>query len=111
MVIMTAKSTLCIFLDWDETITNHDTLSLIAPPDPSDLNGPPPLSYFSEYYSTLIATHQKEFGARDTLERQLDYLSSLTPVEKASVKKIEEKGLFKGVREAEICKRAQQVRF
>ena len=108
---MTAKPTLCIFSDWDETITNHDTLSLIAPPDSSDLNGPPPLSYFSEYYSNLIAAHKRWFGARDTLERQLNYLGSLTPVEKASIEKIEENGLFKGVRGAEICKRAQQVQF
>ena len=24
---------LILFIDWDETITSHDTLSLIAPPD------------------------------------------------------------------------------
>jgi hypothetical protein len=56
---------LWIFADWDETITSHDTLSLIAPPDSSEPNGPP----------------------------------------------VEDEGLFKGVREEDICKRAQKVEF
>ena len=102
---------LYIVADWDETITSHDTLSLIAPPDSSDPNGPPPFSYFAEYYSSLVTAHENAFGSRDTLDRQLEYIASLTPVEKASVKKVEEKGLFKGVREEDICKRAQQVEF
>lgn len=100
-----------IIADWDGTITSHDTLSLIAPPDSSDSNGPPPFSYFTEYYSSLMTAHEKAFGSHDTLDRQLEYVASLTPVEKASIKKVEEKGLFKGVREEDICKRAQQVEF
>ena len=102
---------LYIFADWEETITSHDTLSLIAPPDSSDSNGPPPFSYFTEYYSNLVTAHDRAFGPRDTLDRQLEYLASLTPVEKASIRKVEEKCLFKGVREEDICKRAHHVEF
>lgn len=108
---MKERPELWIFADWDETITKHDTLSLIAPPDSSDPKGPPPFSYFSKYYMGLMTEHDKAFGPRDTLERQLEYLVSLTPIEKASVMEVEEKGLFKGVKEEDIRRRAQRVEF
>lgn len=59
----------------------------------------------------LMTTHEKAFGPRFTLERQLAYLKSLAPVEAASVKEVEERGLFKGVLEEAIRRRAQQVQF
>ena len=102
---------LYIFIDWDETITTHDTLSLVAPPDSNEPNSPPPFSFFSEYYSQAVVEHAKEFGPRDTLDRQLDYLASLAVVENATVAKAENEGLFKGVSETDICERAKQVRF
>jgi thiamine phosphate phosphatase / amino-HMP aminohydrolase len=105
------KRELWIFTDWDETITAHDTLAFIAPPDSTKENAPPPLSYFGKYYMDLMTAHEKAFGPRTTLERQLAYLESLTPVEAASVKEVEEKGLFKGVLEEDIQRRAQQVEF
>jgi hypothetical protein len=64
-----------------------------------------------DYYLNVMAAHDKAFGPRDTLEKQLEYLGSLGVVEKASVSKVEEYGLFKGVREADICERAEQVQF
>jgi thiamine phosphate phosphatase / amino-HMP aminohydrolase len=105
------KRELWIFTDWDETITAHDTLAFIAPPDSTKENAPPPWSYFGKYYMDLMTAHEKAFGPRTTLERQLAYLESLTPVEAASVKEVEEKGLFKGVLEEDIQRRAQQVEF
>jgi hypothetical protein len=58
-----------------------------------------------------MSAHIKAFGPRDTLDRELEFLASLTPVEKATVKKVEEEGLFKGVKEEDIRKRAQKVTF
>jgi hypothetical protein len=105
------RPNLWIFVDWDETITDHDTLNLIAPPDLDDPNGPPPFSFFSQYYMKLIAEHEEEFGPRDTLERQLEYLDSMTSVENASVSKVEEHGLFKGVTNEDLYERGKQVHF
>jgi len=98
-------------VDWDETITSHDTLSLVAPPDSSEPGAPPPFSYFVQCYLKLMRDYEQSFGPRDTLEQQLAYLESLGPVEKTSVRKVEEKGLFKGVTEEDLKKRAQQVEF
>ena len=108
---MSTRPELWIFTDWDETITSHDTLSLIAPPDSTKPNAPPPFSYFSQYYSSLMSEHQKAFRPRDTLDRQLEFLASLKPVEKASIEKVEQEGLFKGVKEEDIRKRAHKVKF
>jgi hypothetical protein len=104
------RPTLVLFTDWDETITARDTLSLIAPPDSPD-GDRPPFSFFVDYYLNVMAAHEKAFGPRHTLEKQLEYLGSLGVVEKASVSKVEEYGLFKGVREVDICERTKQVQF
>ena len=110
MSVMTSTK-LWIFADWDETITSHDTLCLVAPPNSTEPTAPPPFSYFVQYYSNLISEYEHSFGPRDTLEQQLAYLQSLGPVERLIVRKVEEKGLFKGVKEEDIKKRAQRVEF
>jgi hypothetical protein len=106
-----ATRQLWIFVDWDETITNHDTLSLIAPPDSDSPDAPPPFSFFVEYYATLLRRHEQRFGPRDTLERQFDYLDSLSAIENASVANVEQRGLFKGVTDDDLIERAKQVEF
>jgi len=100
-----------ILTDWDETITAHDTLALIAPPDSSGDDAPPPFSYFGKYYMDLVTEHEKAFGPRNTMQRQLAYLESLAPVEAASIKEVEDKGLFKDVLETDIQERAKRVEF
>jgi hypothetical protein len=101
---------LLIFADWDETITSHDTLSLVAPPDTPNSTCPP-FSFFTDCYLDDMTRHEKAFGPRDTVEKQLEYLGSLSVVEMASVRRVEEYGLFKGVREADIRERSTQVNF
>ena len=107
----TTRPQVWIFVDWDETITAHDTLHLIAAPDSNEVEAPPPFFFFTDYYIKLLAEHEKEFGPRDTLERQLEYLDSLTAVENASVRNVEKHGLFKGVTNNDLFNRGKQVRF
>jgi len=106
-----SKPTLWIFADWDETVTIHDTLKLIAPPDSFGPDAPPPFSFFVDCYLALLSEHNQSFGPRDSLERELQYLDSLGSVETASIRKVEEYGLFRGVREVDIRERAQKVEF
>jgi hypothetical protein len=102
---------LWIFTDWDETITNEDTLCFVAPPDSSSPSGPP-FSFFRDYYMRIMDEHEKAFGPRHTLERQLAYLASLDSIEEESVRNVEEHGLFKGVKEADIRERGRrEVQF
>jgi len=111
MSTSTPRREIWVLADWDETITAHDTLALIAPPDSSAENAPPPFSYFGKYYAGLVTEHEKAFGPRNTMQRQLAYLESLGPVEAASIKEVEDKGLFKGVLETDIRERANRVEF
>jgi 2-hydroxy-3-keto-5-methylthiopentenyl-1-phosphate phosphatase len=104
-----SRRKLWIFIDWDETITAKDTLSLIAPPDGS--TGAPPFRSFGDYYVKIMDEFDRDFGPRNTLERQLEFLDKLKVVEKQSVGNVEKRGLFKGVTEEELCERAKRVMF
>jgi thiamine phosphate phosphatase / amino-HMP aminohydrolase len=106
-----SRPELWIFTDWDETIASKDTLALIAPPDPAEPGAPPPFSFFVDYYMQVSRDFEKSFGPRNTLQRQLEFLDSIKVVEKASVSKIEEYGLFRGVTNSDLCERAKQVTF
>jgi hypothetical protein len=108
-IMIPSPRKLCIFTDWDETITSKDTLALIAPPDGS--TGAPPFSWFGEYYMELMHDFENSFGPRDTLERQLAFLDELRIVERKSVAMVEKRGLFKGVTIEELCGRTKKVEF
>lgn len=90
---------LVLFFDWDETITAHDTLALIAPPD-----GEHPGVPFEEYgkkYIEDLESHLKEWKEahaefESSMDGYLAYLESLDKVELASQKRIQEGGLFRG---------------
>lgn len=99
-----------LLFDWDETISAQDTLSLIAPPEGRQHRGPA-FSHYTESYLSDLSRHDDSFGARDTLARQTDYLASIDAVERASVARVEEGGLFDGVTATEIEERARSVRF
>ncbi|BFZ63475.1 hypothetical protein YB2330_004597 [Saitoella coloradoensis] len=88
------------FCDWDETITKSDTLGLIADAaytQPNISPEMPPWSYFGETYLADLDNHEKAYGPRDTIEKQFDYLGKMGPIEIASVTRVENSGLFKGV--------------
>ncbi|SJX62015.1 uncharacterized protein SRS1_10642 [Sporisorium reilianum f. sp. reilianum] len=107
----TTTPPLHLFFDWDETITASDTLALIAPPESTQLHGPPFSSYTSAYLSDLSA-FEASFGVRLDWTRQLEFLGALDSVEQASVARVEDGGLFKGMPLAEMLARAEtQVEF
>ncbi|EPQ28262.1 uncharacterized protein PFL1_04089 [Pseudozyma flocculosa PF-1] len=99
-----------VFLDWDETITAQDTLSLIAPPAGTQQDGED-FAHYTEAYMTDLSSHEQTFGERDTLEKQTAYLESIDEVEKTSVNRVEQGGLFVGVKMADIQRRAETVSF
>lgn len=107
----TSSPQLHLFFDWDETITASDTLHLIAPPEDTQLHGPPFSSYTSAYLSDLSA-FESSFGERSTWDAQLEFLAGIDAVERASVARVEQGGLFKGTSGAAMLERAErQVSF
>ncbi|KAN0060905.1 hypothetical protein ACQY0O_006639 [Thecaphora frezii] len=101
---------LMIFVDWDETITAQDTLSLIAPPAGTQEKGHD-FAHYTDAYMADLSAHELAFGVRDSLEKQLAFLESIDEVEKKSVTRVEEGGLFSGVRMQDILQRAESVSF
>lgn len=99
-----------LFLDWDETITSHDTLSTIAPPSGSQLHGPD-FDYYAKHYVQDMTLFAESFGERTSLEKQLAYLQAVDEVELMSVNRVEAQGLFKGVKYEEILSRAETVQY
>ncbi|EST07857.1 Ysc84 actin-binding domain protein [Kalmanozyma brasiliensis GHG001] len=99
-----------LFFDWDETITSHDTLSLIAPPEGEQAHGTAFSSYTTAYLCDL-ETFESTFGTRETWDRQLEFLGRIDEVERASVARVESGGLFIGMSKRSLLDRAEQVEF
>jgi hypothetical protein len=90
---------LVLLFDWDDTISSHDTLSLIAPPEGTHPG--PPFSTYLEAYLDDLRTHEANYsagpiGTITTMEEQLKFLESLDTVELKSQERIESGGLFMG---------------
>ncbi|KAE8224960.1 hypothetical protein CF326_g7945 [Tilletia indica] len=115
-----------LFFDWDETITAHDTLSLIPPP-----NTTPPFSELGKAYmddlntfqSTFKSTSKTTYSPQDIAQmydlnqhstphlspqlcNELAYLYALDHVEVTSVNRTEKSGIFIGWDPAQARERA-----
>lgn len=89
---------LLLLLDWDETLTNKDTLSLIAPASPptpsSSLPSSPRFSTLSKFYMEDLTSHTENEQTPTTLRDQLRHLDSIDKVELKSQERVERSGLF-----------------
>jgi len=100
-----------LILDWDGTITKNDTLSLVGEigyhhrkhnPELDNVYGkPPPWSHLADAWMEDFSAHQAHYepktSARRTIREERTWLSSLTPIENNSVRRVEGSKLFKGV--------------
>ncbi|PWN45204.1 hypothetical protein IE81DRAFT_320383 [Ceraceosorus guamensis] len=99
-----------LLLDWDETLTCHDTLSLIAPPEGSQPHGAA-FSTYSSAYSADLAAYKSQHAEPCTLDEQLKWLDGLDEVELKSQERIEQGGLFRGALESDLLQRATRVQL
>ena len=95
-----------LFLDFDGTITERDTIASLASiayqVRASHLPALPPWSYFTQaYIEDLRAyeeSHPRREGESTTLEAEIEYLSGMRDVEMRSIKRIEKAGVFVGLK-------------
>lgn len=97
-----------LFLDYDETLTSHDTLSLIPSPSPSSSSSEDFSTYTQAYLSDMRAHENSWQGERNTIRGQLRFLGSLAEVERKSVARVEKGGLFVDWRPQEAEKRGRE---
>ncbi|MCJ1387837.1 hypothetical protein MMC18_000680 [Xylographa bjoerkii] len=114
---------LILFLDFDGTLTNADTLAALASipyalrsaaPSPEPYPPPlPPFSHFSTAYLSARAAHTAAYyppaAHRTTPGLELAFLASQRGVEEASVRRVEAAGLFRGVRRAHVVSAAERM--
>jgi phosphoserine phosphatase len=93
-----------LILDFDETLTRKDTIELLASAAyrlrPPHLPPLPPWRHFvdayMEDYNAHVAARPK--SQRKSIKDEFDFLDSLLPVERASIRRIEAAGIFQGLR-------------
>ncbi|MCJ1294735.1 hypothetical protein MMC34_006293 [Xylographa carneopallida] len=121
-----------LFLDFDGTLTHADTLSSLAsipyalrarrlhPPSSPSLPSPspphppappsplPPFSHFSHTYRSALAAHTTDHH-RTSLSSELAFRASTRALEEASVQRVEDAGLFKGVTRGDVVRGAERA--
>ena len=105
MTFSSSGEPIILFLDWDSTLTEKSTLPLIA----SISTYPalhPRLSELSNAYIDDLNSHNFNYrplpSDRKTFDQELEYLISLDAVERASISRVEEFEIFKGVESEDI---------
>lgn len=102
-----------LLVDWDETITEKDTLSLLADAayqsKPGD-DAIPNWSFFVDSYIREYTTHAGNFGDRNTLDQELLFLKSLEMIDLSSVNRVESSGLFRGTFKTYLEQQASNVK-
>ncbi|KAI9809827.1 MAG: hypothetical protein M1825_000260 [Sarcosagium campestre] len=92
-----------LFLDFDGTLTHHDTLSTLAAAGLLSSSPPPPVSFadLSEAYIQDLTAHTTAYEPRaeqrKTVSQELASLNALLPVERRSIGRIESARIFQGV--------------
>ncbi|KAK9449439.1 uncharacterized protein V1518DRAFT_416016 [Limtongia smithiae] len=116
-------SDMILLVDFDETITVEDTLHLVADAayqahandDAASDDAIPSWSHFSETYmadyTAFAASYNVALAQRTTIAAELAYLAALDSVEEASVRRVEQSRLFRGVTSADLTTQALRVRL
>ncbi|MCJ1298371.1 hypothetical protein MMC08_001160 [Hypocenomyce scalaris] len=108
---------LVFLLDFDGTLTRHDTISALAslayshptrrqPP-------PPPWSHFTDAYLDDLRRYDAHYATRAEQRRSVDeevaYLRGVRRVERASVERVEGAGVFEGVTGEVVGRGAEEM--
>ena len=100
-----------VLFDWDGTITEKDTLALVAPTD-DEINGRSlPFLYYSKEYMKDYDAFKRQFGDTESMERLLAFMQDVEQVEQASIHRIMEGELFKGTSHEQRRKRTNDITF
>ena len=103
-----------LILDFDETLTPADTISLLTSAAyrlrPTTLPPLPPWSYFTESWLGDYNRHIQSYPhPRCTVDEECRFLASLAPVERASIQRIEKAGVFKDLSITDLACAAETV--
>ena len=107
---MYAMPHIVLCVDWDETITTEDTLSILAPNSQEVKQGP----NFYHYQAEYVRDHERfvlNFGDIKTKEDLLRYVKDVKVSESETISKVVQGGLFAGTYHTQRLERLNQVKF
>ena len=88
-----------LFLDWDSTLTTTSTVPLLLSLSPYPPSTTP--SELSALYAFAFAAHSSSYAPtaspRTTLTEEITYLNNLRDIERASIERCEQAGVWRGV--------------
>lgn len=102
---------LLLVSDWDQTITCHDTLCLIAPKENEVRQGTRPFQYYEDEYFKDQAAFKSRYGALDTEAKLIQYVADVAQAERTTLDKVVDGGLFRDTKVADRRARARCVQF
>lgn len=94
-------------IDWDETITNEDTIKLVAQAAYNKKQEyEPKFDHFTDVYLKAFNEYNQDFtskyGERDTIEKEIKFQTGMQNVEMKSINEIKRLRLFEGITEDEF---------
>lgn len=108
---MPSAPNLLLLIDWDGTITNSDTISLLAPTEQELLPNKKPFEYYQDAYLRNYEAFKKSFGEIDTPERLIEYIVEQGRAEYGPLRILADDGLFSGTTMEQRCQRIKNIEF
>lgn len=99
-----------ILIDFDQTITMHDTIGTLGQFGVSQTHNSKPWSFFVDSYLKEYRQHRDGLSKPTNFKDFLEQLESYQPIEQASLTRITHHKVFQGLSRQDILKEAQSQR-
>lgn len=99
--------------DWDETVTVKDTTKLVADVAYKCKSGLPEFSHFSKIYTDALYNYDEQYkaehGARNSLEKEMEYQKGLKAVEMTSISALVQQRIFQSLARVHFAEAAKHI--
>ena len=108
MTLMTKISPRLVIADWDETLTEKDTISVLAQAPSTSIK---PFTHYGDIYGDAYTSYTKQFGPCKTLEDHIAFQKGMRPIEMSSIDALEADRYFAGISKSDIEQAAEKVKL
>ncbi|KAG2195415.1 hypothetical protein INT47_002854 [Mucor saturninus] len=98
-----------ILIDFDQTITLHDTIGALGQFGVSQTHNPKPWSYFVDSYLNQYRQHRDGLSKPADFKGFLQQLDSYRPIEQASLARITQHNVFQGIPRQDFIQQGQSL--
>lgn len=98
-----------VLIDFDQTITVHDTIASLGQFGVSQTHSPKPWSYFVDTYLQEYRHHRDGLPKTEDFKAFVDQLNSYKPIEQASLTRISDHRVFQGIPRQKIIQQGAKL--